>query len=133
MRIGLAYDLKSDVVRGRGRSLMTRSRNTTRPKRSAALARVLRDLGYAAVELGGGRGFLETMLDIRPARAPDLVFNIAEGQGSRSREGARAGGLRNVRGALYAQRSADHGHDARQEPDETHLRLSTVSRPRRSV
>src|SRR5206468_8050816 len=48
-----------------------------------ALASVLRRLGHEAVKLGNGREMLETIL----RDPPNLVFNIAEGQGiGRSRE-----------------------------------------------
>ncbi|MBL8858609.1 MAG: D-alanine--D-alanine ligase [Planctomycetes bacterium] len=47
-----------------------------------AIAGVLTELGHTAELFGGGRRFIERML----ASPPDLVFNIAEGQGSRSRE-----------------------------------------------
>ena len=47
-----------------------------------ALTETLTALGHRPRRLGGGRGFLEAML----ARPPQLVFNLAEGRGSRSRE-----------------------------------------------
>ena len=85
LRLGLAYDLKCNVART-GPQPDDALEEYDSPETVAALARVLRDLGHETVELGGGRKFLETMLSIDPARVPDLVFNIAEGQGSRSRE-----------------------------------------------
>lgn len=47
-----------------------------------ALADTLAALGHRPRRLGGGRAFLAAML----ARPPQLVFNLAEGRGSRSRE-----------------------------------------------
>ena len=47
-----------------------------------AIAAVLEHLGHRPRFLGGGRRFLEEVL----ANPPDLVFNLAEGSGSRSRE-----------------------------------------------
>lgn len=47
-----------------------------------ALTEALTELGHRPRRLGGGRAFLEAML----ARPPQLVFNLAEGFGSRSRE-----------------------------------------------
>lgn len=47
-----------------------------------ALADTLAALGHRPRRLGGGRAFVEAML----ARPPQLVFNLAEGHGSRSRE-----------------------------------------------
>ena len=47
-----------------------------------ALIEALAALGHRPRRLGGGRRFLEAMLE----RPPQLVFNLAEGCGSRSRE-----------------------------------------------
>jgi D-alanine-D-alanine ligase len=47
-----------------------------------ALADALRNLGHRPRLLGGGREFLETML----TAPPEIVFNNAEGWGTRSRE-----------------------------------------------
>jgi D-alanine-D-alanine ligase len=83
MRIGIAYDLKQDVVReGPQPDDLLEEYDT--PETIAALALALRALGCDTVELGGGRSFLQRML--AAPGAVDLVFNIAEGQGSRSRE-----------------------------------------------
>jgi D-alanine-D-alanine ligase len=49
-----------------------------------SIASALRTAGHEPVKLGGGRRFLERVLEA--PRAIDLVFNIAEGFGSRSRE-----------------------------------------------
>jgi D-alanine-D-alanine ligase len=51
------------------------------------IASALRAAGHDPVKLGGGRRFLEQALAAsRPPRTIDLVFNIAEGRNSRSRE-----------------------------------------------
>lgn len=51
------------------------------------IASALRATGHDAVKLGGGRRFLERALTAsRSPRTIDLVFNIAEGRNSRSRE-----------------------------------------------
>src|SRR5262249_2735175 len=53
------------------------------PATIAALTAVLQGLGHVVEQLGDGRELLERLL----AHPPDLVFNIAEGQGiGRSRE-----------------------------------------------
>jgi D-alanine-D-alanine ligase len=83
MRIGIAYDLKTHVVH-EGPQPDDMLEEYDSPETISALAGALRALGCDTIELGGGRGFLERML-----AAPgcvDLVFNIAEGQRSRSRE-----------------------------------------------
>jgi len=51
------------------------------------IASALRAAGHKPMKLGGGRRFLEQALAAsHPPRAIDLVFNIAEGRSSRSRE-----------------------------------------------
>jgi D-alanine-D-alanine ligase len=51
------------------------------------IASALRAAGHDPVKLGGGRRFIEQALAAsRPPRTIDLVFNIAEGRNSRSRE-----------------------------------------------
>lgn len=81
MKIGIAYNLKSDF-----------EVDTSAPDDKLeeydhqgtvdGLVRALEANGYTPVLLGGGRKFIEKVL----ADTPDLVFNIAEGYGSRSRE-----------------------------------------------
>ncbi len=82
MRIGLSYDLKDDLAAVAGLpedafeeydSLETVD----------ALDEAIRAQGHEVVRLGGGRGFLERVLDARV----DFAFNIAEGRGNfRARE-----------------------------------------------
>ncbi len=81
MRIGIAFDLKSDqTARAGGPDDLLEEYDSE--ETVEALASALRERGHEAVLLGGGRGFVERVLQ----RAPDLVFTIAEGSGSRSRE-----------------------------------------------
>lgn len=85
MRVGIAYDLKSDFGEVEQRSANAPddlleeydSLGTVE-----AIAAALREGGHEPVHLGGGRRFVETLL----TAPPDLVFNIAEGRGTRSRE-----------------------------------------------
>ncbi len=83
MRIGIACDLRADqtVEQDAPDDILEEydSQSTV-----DAIAAALRDLGHEPVELGGGRRFLEWALS--RAGSVDLVFNIAEGRGSRSRE-----------------------------------------------
>jgi D-alanine-D-alanine ligase len=81
MDIGLAYNLRSDFAArpdGPEDQLEEYDSDAT----VAAIEAALRELGHAPRRLGGGRRFLEAIL----ARPPELVFNIAEGFGTRSRE-----------------------------------------------
>lgn len=102
MRIGIAYDLKSDLIAAAGGDSAAASgpEDTFEEYDSEetvdAIATALRAAGHDVVKLGGGRRFLERAL--RSSRtsgcgfdgaSPDLlemVFNIAEGRGTRSRE-----------------------------------------------
>lgn len=82
MRIGIAYDLKSDFTPDAGgpEDALEEYDSTATVD---AIAGVLNELGHRAEKLGGGKRFVERML----SSPPDLVFNIAEGvAGSRSRE-----------------------------------------------
>jgi D-alanine-D-alanine ligase len=82
MRIGIAFDLKpqSPPPPGAPDDLFEEFDS---PATVRAIAHVLRNRGHHVVELGNGRALLEALL----SNPPDLVFNIAEGQGtSRSRE-----------------------------------------------
>lgn len=87
MRVGIAYDLKSEVTQRAGASAAGAPDDTFEEYDSQAtidaIAAALRANGHEPVPLGGGRTLLERLLAGPP---PDLVFNIAEGWGSRSRE-----------------------------------------------
>jgi D-alanine-D-alanine ligase len=81
--IGIAFDLRSDFEGHDGGELPDDLLDeydsaTTVEAIEAALA----SRGHRVIRLGGGRRFLAGILEHRP----DIVFNIAEGRGSRSRE-----------------------------------------------
>jgi D-alanine-D-alanine ligase len=91
MRIGIAYDLKSAVAdacaaRARGEDAAAVPEDRFEEYDSLetvhAIQEALRAEGHEASLLGGGRALVEALL----ARPPELVFNIAEGWGTRSRE-----------------------------------------------
>lgn len=86
MRIGIAYDLRREqesVPNGPDDTLEEYDSDAT----VEAIAVALRDAGHQVSRLGGGRNFIERALAASAGHAPvDLVFNIAEGRGSRSRE-----------------------------------------------
>lgn len=83
MRIGLAYDLKSDmeiVAGGPDDALEEYDAEET----VESIAQALTRLHHTVVRLGGGRDFLAAIL----AEKVDMVFTISEGRGNyRSREG----------------------------------------------
>src|SRR5262245_66211290 len=82
MRIGITYDLKADVPAGADVPDDFQEEFDS-PATIEAIAGVLRVLGHEVNLLGDGRELLERLL----RQPPDLVFNIAEGQGvGRSRE-----------------------------------------------
>lgn len=82
MKIGITFDLKADVPAGVDVPDDFQEEYDS-PRTIEAIAGVLRGLGHEAVALGDGPELLRRLLDT----PPDLVFNIAEGQGtSRSRE-----------------------------------------------
>lgn len=80
MQIGIAYDLRSDS--GNGDRPDDRFEEHDSPATVEAVARALEAGGYEVRRLGGGRELLRELLD----RPPELVFNMAEGAGTRSRE-----------------------------------------------
>lgn len=88
MKIGLAFDLKADFVASKSASAPAADapddlfEEYDSPATVEAIAHVLATRGHEPVMLGGGRTFLERALEVRP----QLVFNLAEGRGSRSRE-----------------------------------------------
>lgn len=81
MDIGIAYDLKTDFA-GRVEGPDDRLEEYDSTATVDAIAAALRTLGHEPRPMGGGRGFLERALE----SPPDLVFNIGEGFGTRSRE-----------------------------------------------
>lgn len=81
MEIGIAFDLKADFAPADGEP-DDRYEEFDSLATVEGIERALARGGYTTRRLGGGRKFLESVL----ARPCDLVFNIAEGFGSRSRE-----------------------------------------------
>jgi D-alanine-D-alanine ligase len=81
VRIGIAFDLRSDFEAAPG-SPEDALEEYDSEATIAAIGAALAAAGHEAVRLGGGRRLLERLL----SDPPDLVFNIAEGRGSRSRE-----------------------------------------------
>ena len=82
MRIGIAYDLKSEAPPAPGEPDDYQEEFDS-PLTIGAIAAVLRSLEHEVIRLGDGRELLERLL----SDPPELVFNIAEGHGiSRSRE-----------------------------------------------
>ncbi|HUR28513.1 MAG TPA: D-alanine--D-alanine ligase [Planctomycetota bacterium] len=85
MLIGIAYDLKSDfthlaVARASAPDDLLEEFDSLATVEG--IERALTRAGHRVVRLGGGRALLSALLE----RPVDLVFNIAEGFGSRSRE-----------------------------------------------
>jgi len=81
MHIGIAYDLKTDfqaAASGPDDAL----EEYDSPATVDGIERALRARGHTVTKLGGGRKFLAAVLEA----PPELVFNISEGHGSRSRE-----------------------------------------------
>ena len=79
--IGIACDLRSDFASDPN-GPTDRLEEYDDEETIAAIAAALQAAGHSVRRLGGGRSFVERVL----ADPPDLVFNIAEGRGTRSRE-----------------------------------------------
>jgi D-alanine-D-alanine ligase len=85
IEVGIAYDLRSDFVDGQSPSAGAPDdllEEYDSPETVEAIAAALEACGYRARLLGGGRALLRELLE----RPPALVFNLAEGAGTRSRE-----------------------------------------------
>jgi len=83
--IGIAADLRPEVKARAGAPRLLpedRFEEYDSPSTIEAIAGALAERGHRPRFLGGGRKFVEEIL----ARPPELVFNIAEGAGTRSRE-----------------------------------------------
>src|SRR5579883_1146609 len=81
MRIGIAYDLRSDFTVAEDEP-EDRLEEYDSQETVNAIAAALEAAGHEPRLLGGGRRFLKNVI----GNAPDLVFNIAEGWLTRSRE-----------------------------------------------
>jgi len=81
--IGIAFDLADDFA-AQDRAELPEDAFDEYDSESTVVAieAALASRGHRVVRLGGGKRFLAGIL----ARPPDIVFNIAEGRGSRSRE-----------------------------------------------
>jgi D-alanine-D-alanine ligase len=78
LRIGLAFDLvPAGATAGSWDGPDDRYEEFDKPETVAALADVLRGIGHEVVLLGDGRELLARVLD----DPPDLVWNLAEGEG----------------------------------------------------
>ena len=82
MDIGIAFDLKADHQDAADGGPDDRLEEYDSIATVEAIAAALHELGHRPRAIGGGRRFVEALL----ARPPELVFNIAEGRGTRSRE-----------------------------------------------
>ncbi|MFN0241741.1 MAG: D-alanine--D-alanine ligase [Planctomycetota bacterium] len=82
MNIGIAYDLKSDFAEGRGDGPDDALEEYDSPTTIAGIEHALVARGHRVVRLGGRRNFVTAVLET----PPELVFNLSEGHGSRSRE-----------------------------------------------
>jgi D-alanine-D-alanine ligase len=83
MDIGIAFDLRSDFAVETGAPI-DRLEEYDSPETVEAIAKALSANGHKPRMLGGGERFLVGMATTQ--RRPELVFNIAEGWGTRSRE-----------------------------------------------
>jgi D-alanine-D-alanine ligase len=82
MKIGISYDLKDEVASAFNMPEDGLEEYDS-PETIQAISSALESGGHQVVRLGGGRGFIDKILENRV----DLVFNIAEGLGNyRSRE-----------------------------------------------
>lgn len=83
LEIGLAFDLKADFEPSRAANapddLLEEYDSVSTVE---AIERALASRGHRVRRLGGGRAFAAALLET----PPQIVFNIAEGRGSRSRE-----------------------------------------------
>ena len=82
--VGLAFDLKRELERRPELAGGPDDRFEEYDSDATvdAIASALSELGHRPRRMGGGRAFVEEAL----ARPPELVFNFAEGHGTRSRE-----------------------------------------------
>jgi D-alanine-D-alanine ligase len=81
MDIGIAFDLKTDFQLPAG-APEDRLAEYDQPSTVLGISEALRQLGHSPRPLGGGRRLVEQLL----RDPPELLFNIAEGWGGRSRE-----------------------------------------------
>lgn len=83
MKIGLTYDLKTDIEAGSRDFPEDALEEYDSLKVIRAISAALKTLGHSTVRLGGGRQFLSAVT----SKKVDFVFNISEGRGNlRGRE-----------------------------------------------
>jgi len=80
MKIGIAFNLRREVPAEKGPTDLYEEFDCE--ETIQAIAQVFKEMGHEVIELGWGKEFLQNIL----SEKIDLVFNIAEGMGSRSRE-----------------------------------------------
>src|SRR5262245_66187363 len=80
MDIGIAFDLKTDFEPAPTGGPEDALEEYDSPATIAGIERALVAMGHSVRKLGGGRRFVIEVLEA----PPELVFNIAEGRGSRS-------------------------------------------------
>src|SRR5947199_9250014 len=97
MKIGLTFDLKTDLPAGVPPTADDLQEEYDSPETIEAIAAVLRGLGHRVEKLGDGPELLRRLLD----DPPEFVFNVAEGRGvGRSRE-ARVPAVLEMLGVPY--------------------------------
>src|SRR5947199_10430735 len=77
MKIGLTFDLKTDLPAGVPPTADDLQEEYDSPETIEAIAAVLRGLGHRVEKLGDGPELLRRLL----ADPPEFVFNLAEGEG----------------------------------------------------
>ena len=82
-RVGLTYDLKTDLTPGPG-DPPDLNAEFDHPQTVADLEQAIRDGGHDVVRIGNAEALLAKALDLK--RRVDIVFNIAEGYTGRNRE-----------------------------------------------
>jgi D-alanine-D-alanine ligase len=82
MDIGIAYNLKSDFEHAALEGPDDRFEEYDSIVTVEGIARALELAGHSPRKLGGGRALVEALLE----QPPELLFNISEGYGTRSRE-----------------------------------------------
>jgi D-alanine-D-alanine ligase len=98
MKIGLTYDLKTDLPAGMMPAADDLQEEYDSPDTIEAIAAVLRGLGHRVDKLGDGPELLRQLV----ANPPEFVFNLAEGEGvGRCRE-ARVPAVLEMLGIPYS-------------------------------
>jgi D-alanine-D-alanine ligase len=80
MKIGITFNLRQEITAEKGPIDLYEEFDCK--ETIQAIAQILSEMGHEVTELGWGKDFLQNIL----SEKIDLVFNIAEGMGGRSRE-----------------------------------------------